>query len=285
MKLCPYIERFIERYCIDNKLGACYKSISDITYHMVSASMACLACAQSLTWTLLIEGLSKATQMLQVNVALPNGHAELLSLPPSSTVQELKTTAQQAFRAKVSQTYHCQESSPSRSWQNLRRSRDRGRRVPYSSGTSTTTGSNKKCLCLVVLRRQRNHYLGCCRVWWWLFGSSRWAQGCAADSVHTVCICCDSCRWFRRCMGSCRLWRGQFGSSRSAHGRAADSGHRGGPSSRLLHLDVLGAPRALCWQKFRVRRGGKLTGHSLASCIKTCSAPSGSVLRIAHGVN
>ena len=57
-----------------------------------------------------------------------------------------------------------------------------------------------------------------------------------------------------------------------------------GPSSRLLHLDVLGAPRALCWQKYRVRRGGKLTGHSLASCIKTCSAPSGSVL-IAQGVN
>ena len=100
MKLCPYIERFIERYCIDNNLGACYKSIPDITYHMVSASMACLACAQSLTWTLLIEGLSKATQMLQVNVALPNGHAELLSLPPSSTVQDLKTTAQQAFGRK-----------------------------------------------------------------------------------------------------------------------------------------------------------------------------------------
>ena len=50
---------------------------------------------------------------------------------------------------------------------------------------------------------------------------------------------------------------------------------RGAPSSRLLHLDVLGAPRALCWQKYRVRRGGKLTGHSLASCIKTCSRALG----------
>ena len=38
---------------------------------------------------------------------------------------------------KVPQTCHCQESSLSQCWANLRRSRDRGRRVPYSSGTST----------------------------------------------------------------------------------------------------------------------------------------------------
>ena len=38
--------------------------------------------------------------MLQVNVALPNGHAELLTLPPSSTVQDLKTAAKQAFGKK-----------------------------------------------------------------------------------------------------------------------------------------------------------------------------------------
>ena len=35
--------------------------------------------------------------MLKINVALPNGHAELLTLLPSSTLQELKTAAQQAF--------------------------------------------------------------------------------------------------------------------------------------------------------------------------------------------
>ena len=35
--------------------------------------------------------------MLQVNVALPNGHAELLSLLPSCTVQDLRTAAQQAL--------------------------------------------------------------------------------------------------------------------------------------------------------------------------------------------
>ena len=50
-----------------------------------------------------------------------------------------------SFWKKVpqTQTYHCQESNPSGSCQNLRRSGDTGRRVPYSSGTSTTTGSNK----------------------------------------------------------------------------------------------------------------------------------------------
>ena len=35
--------------------------------------------------------------MLKINVALPDGHAELLTLLPSSTLQELKTAAQQAF--------------------------------------------------------------------------------------------------------------------------------------------------------------------------------------------
>ena len=38
--------------------------------------------------------------MLKINVALPNGHAELLTLPPSSMVHELKTAAQQAFGKK-----------------------------------------------------------------------------------------------------------------------------------------------------------------------------------------
>ena len=35
--------------------------------------------------------------MLKINVALPDGHAELLTLLPSSSLQELKTAAQQAF--------------------------------------------------------------------------------------------------------------------------------------------------------------------------------------------
>ena len=38
--------------------------------------------------------------MIQINVALPNGHAELLTLLPSSTVQDLRTKAQRAFGKK-----------------------------------------------------------------------------------------------------------------------------------------------------------------------------------------
>ena len=38
--------------------------------------------------------------MLKINVALPNGHAELLTLLPSSTVQDLSTKAQRAFGKK-----------------------------------------------------------------------------------------------------------------------------------------------------------------------------------------
>ena len=38
--------------------------------------------------------------MLKINVALPNGHTELLALPPSSTVQDVRTKTQQAFGKK-----------------------------------------------------------------------------------------------------------------------------------------------------------------------------------------
>jgi len=38
--------------------------------------------------------------MIQISLALLNGHAELLTLPPSSTVHDLRTKAQQAFGQK-----------------------------------------------------------------------------------------------------------------------------------------------------------------------------------------
>ena len=40
--------------------------------------------------------------MIQINVALPNGHAELLTLPPSSTVQDVRTKAQRALGKSAS---------------------------------------------------------------------------------------------------------------------------------------------------------------------------------------
>ena len=38
--------------------------------------------------------------MIQIHVALPNGHAELLTLPPSCTVQDVRTGVQGAFGKK-----------------------------------------------------------------------------------------------------------------------------------------------------------------------------------------
>ena len=38
--------------------------------------------------------------MIQIHVAFPNGHDELLTLLPSSTVQDLKTKAERAFGKK-----------------------------------------------------------------------------------------------------------------------------------------------------------------------------------------
>ena len=42
----------------------------------------------------------RTSEMIQISVALPNGHAELLTLPPSSTVQDVRTKAKQAFGKK-----------------------------------------------------------------------------------------------------------------------------------------------------------------------------------------
>ena len=91
--------------------------------------------------------------MIQISVALPNGHAELLPLLPSSTVQDVRTKAQQAFEKKWLRLITAKNRVLVDFGANLRRSRDRGRRVPDSSGTSTTTGSDMHCLCLVVSRR------------------------------------------------------------------------------------------------------------------------------------
>ena len=89
----------------------------------------------------------RTSQMIQINVAVPSGHAELLTLLPSSTVQDVRTAAQRAFGKKHLRLI----TAKNRVLVDfVRRSRDRGRRVPYSSGTSTTTGSNRRCLCLVV---------------------------------------------------------------------------------------------------------------------------------------
>eukprot|EP00434_Breviolum_minutum_P031260 symbB.v1.2.027641.t1/scaffold2850.1/size68925/3 len=47
-----------------------------------------------------VVGVGRLSLMLKINVVLPNGHAELLTLLPSSTVQDVRTKAQQAFGKK-----------------------------------------------------------------------------------------------------------------------------------------------------------------------------------------
>ena len=69
-------------------------------------------------------------------------------------------------------------------------------------------------ICCASGRWIRRH-LGCCRLWRWQLGSSRWAQGCAADCGRRFCICCASCRWICRYLGRSSLRWWQFGSSRS----------------------------------------------------------------------
>ena len=98
--------------------------------------------------------------MLQLSVALPNGDTELLTLLPSATVQDVRTKAEQAFGKKHLRLITAKNRVLDDPDKNLTRSRDRGRRVPYSSGTSTATGGNRKGLCLVVSWRQRNRDLG-----------------------------------------------------------------------------------------------------------------------------
>ena len=84
----------------------------------------------------------RLSSMLRVNVALPNGHAEVLTLPPSSVVQDVRMKAQRAFGKKCLRLITAKNRVLVNFAQTLR--------VPYSSGTSTTTASNKKGLCIVV---------------------------------------------------------------------------------------------------------------------------------------
>ena len=88
--------------------------------------------------------------MLRMNVALPNGHVELLTLLPSSRVQDLSKKARRAVGKKNLRLITGKNRilvHPDK--QNPGRSRDTGQRVPDSSGTSGTSGSNKQCLCRV----------------------------------------------------------------------------------------------------------------------------------------
>ena len=73
--------------------------------HGPAIMYSCLAWAQSVKARFPADVLKsrqdwRTSEMLQVNVALPNGDAELLRLLPSSTVQDARTKAERAFGQK-----------------------------------------------------------------------------------------------------------------------------------------------------------------------------------------
>ncbi len=98
--------------------------------------------------------------MLQINAALPNGHAELLSLLPSSTVQELRTAAQRAFGQKCLRLITAKNLVPVDLNKTLEEAEIEDGECLTAPGTSTATGGNRQGLCLVVSWRQRNRALG-----------------------------------------------------------------------------------------------------------------------------
>ena len=65
--------------------------------------------------------------MIQIHVVLPDGHAELFTLLPSSTVQDLKTKAERAFEKKYLRLITAKNQVLVHPDKNFRRSRDRGR--------------------------------------------------------------------------------------------------------------------------------------------------------------
>ena len=234
----------------------------------------------------------EACQMLQINVALPNGHAELLSLLSSSTVEDVRKTAQRTLGKKYLRLITAKnrvlvdpdrtleeaaikdgecltalvlqpqlaaatnafalwchgdnaivtwgdEKAGGDSWavqDQLRgvqqiQATQRAFAAVLADGSVITWGCAGSGGDSLAVREQLRgvqqiqgiccdsgrwirRFLGWCKGWWWQFGSSRSAQGCAADSGHTACICCDSGRWIRRYLGCCRVRWWQFGSSK-----------------------------------------------------------------------
>ena len=119
--------------------------------------------------------------MIQINVVLPNGHAELLTLLPSSTVQDVRTKAQRSFGKKY-----------------LRLITGKNRVLVDPDKTLEEAEiEDGECLTALVLQPQLAAAHGAfalwchgdrtivtwghCRLWRRQFGSSRSAQGCAAN--------------------------------------------------------------------------------------------------------
>ena len=164
--------------------------------------------------------------MPQINVALLNGHAELLTFLPSSTVQDVRIKAQRALGQKCLRLVTSKKRVLVDFEQTLEEAEIEDGECLTALVLQPQLAATSGCLCLVVSWRQHNCYLGFCRPWWWQFGSSRSAEGAANSGHYWRGFCCYSGRWIRRDLGWWKGWRWQLDSSRSAEGCAADSGHK-----------------------------------------------------------
>ena len=158
------------------------------------------------------------SQMIHINVVLPNGHSELLTLEPSSTLQELKTEAAQAFQKKYLKLITA---------------------VNLEQTLEETEMEDGEYLTALVLQPQLTATSKAFALWchgdsaivtWGDadFGGDSSAVQDQLKGVQQIqttdwAFCCSFGRCIRRYLGSCRHWRWQFGSSGSAQGCAADS--------------------------------------------------------------
>ena len=87
----------------------CQKRVADHVFLLALGSRCDIAaaCEESSRF------LGRLSWMLKIDVALLNGHAEFLTLLPSSTVQDPRTKAQRAFGKKYLRLVTAEESSPS----------------------------------------------------------------------------------------------------------------------------------------------------------------------------
>ena len=184
--------------------------------------------------------------MIQVNVALPNGHAELLTLLPSSTVQDVQIKAKRAFGKKELRLI----TAKNRVLVDLEQTIE---------GAEIEDG---ECLTALVLQPQlaatRHAFAS------WCHGDSAivtWGDpgfgghmSAVRDQLKGVQHIHATIGAFAAILedGSVVTWGYPHSGGGSSAVRDQLKGvlqiqaTRGGPSSRLLHLDVLGAPRALC---------------------------------------
>ena len=92
----------------------------------------------------------RTSQMIQINVAVPSGHAELLALLPSSTVQDVRTAAQRAFGKKHLRLITAKNRVLVDFEQTLEEAEIEDGECLTALVLQPQLGSNRRCLCLVV---------------------------------------------------------------------------------------------------------------------------------------